>query len=110
MYQARMFWVVPFMVAGPAMAQIVSVQLNYPVAELKAGVEGTTGFEVKLAKDGKVIGCKVTQTSGNANLDKQTCIQLRKTGEFKPGLDAAGRPVKSTYASKLRWIIPRAPS
>ncbi|WEK02548.1 MAG: TonB family protein [Candidatus Sphingomonas phytovorans] len=95
------------MVAAPAMAQLVSVEISYPPAELKAGIQGVTGFEVDLAKNGKVIRCRITQTSGNANLDKQTCIQLRETGVFKPGVDATGQPIKSTYESKLHWTIPR---
>ncbi|WP_197277047.1 energy transducer TonB [Sphingomonas profundi] len=95
------------MIASPALAQLVSVQLDYPPAELKAGIEGVVGFEVKVAKSGKVVGCRITETSGNVNLDRQTCVQLTRTGQFKPAVDAAGNPVQSTYARKLRWIIPR---
>ncbi len=90
-----------------ASAQLISVQLDYPPSALRALAEGVVGFEVKLAKDGRVVGCRVTQTSGRADLDQQTCSQLRKTGQFKPALDAAGKPMKSTYASRLRWKIPR---
>lgn len=94
--------------SSPAVAQLVSVQLDYPPAELKAGIQGVVGFEVDLAKSGKVAGCRITQTSGNADLDKQTCSQLRKTGQFKPAVGSSGEPIKSTYASKLHWSIPHA--
>jgi TonB family protein len=95
-------------VGAAASAQLISVQLNYPPTALRALAEGVVAFEVKLAKDGKVTGCRVTQTSGNADLDQQTCSQLRKTARFKPASDSAGRPTASTYAGKLRWKIPRS--
>jgi hypothetical protein len=63
-----------------------------------------------VAKDGKVDKCRVTQSSGNADLDEQTCIQLRQPGRFKPALDPTGRPIKWTYLSKLRWTIPHPPA
>jgi len=107
MYAAGIVGAVLFVAAAPAAAQILSVKLNYPPAQLIAGIQGTASFEVDLAKDGKVTKCKITQTSGNAELDSQTCIQLLKTGRFKPAVDLAGRPIISTYSSKLRWSIPR---
>lgn len=110
MRRTNIIGAVLFIAAAPAAAQLVAVELNYPPAELKAGVQGVVGFEVELTKDGKVSKCRVTQTSGNADLDKQTCIQLRQTGRFKPAADTAGQPIKSTYSSKLRWNIPRPAS
>lgn len=90
-----------------ASAQLLSVQLDYPPASLRAGNEGVVGFEVKLAKDGRVVGCRITQTSGHAELDLQTCRQMRTTARFKVATDATGKPTASTYASRLRWSIPR---
>ncbi|RZL74811.1 MAG: energy transducer TonB [Sphingomonas sp.] len=87
-------------------AQLVSVQLDYPPTALRARSEGAVAFEVKLAKDGKVTGCRVTQASGHADLDQQTCSQLRKTAQFKPALDLAGKPKASTYKGRLRWKLP----
>jgi TonB family protein len=95
------------LIGASASAQLVSVQLNYPPAALRAGHEGVVGFEVKLTKDGKVTGCRITQTSGHADLDLQTCSQLRETARFRPSVDAEGKPKASTYASRLRWKIPR---
>jgi TonB family protein len=92
--------------SASATAQLTSVELAYPPAALRAGHEGAVGFEVKLAKDGRVTGCRVTQTSGHADLDQETCAQLRKTGRFKPAVSADGKPASSTYASKLRWRLP----
>lgn len=95
-------------VAGaPALAQLTSAQLNYPPVALRAGKEGAVGYKVKLAKDGRVTGCSVTQTSGSADLDQQTCAQLRQTARFKPAVNAEGKPVTSTFTGRLRWSIPR---
>lgn len=92
---------------APASAQLTSAQLNYPPAALRAGHEGAVGYEVKVAKDGKVTGCRVTETSGFADLDQQTCAQLRQTARFKPTVSANGKPIAATYANRLRWRIPR---
>jgi TonB family protein len=94
-------------VSTTAVAQLTSVELAYPPAALKASHEGVVGFEVKLAKDGRVTGCRVTQTSGYTDLDQETCVQLRRTGRFKYAVDSSGKAVSSTYASKLRWRLPR---
>jgi TonB family protein len=93
-------------ISTSAVAQLASVELAYPPAALRAGHEGAVGFAVKLARDGRVVGCRVTQTSGHADLDNETCAQLRKTGRFKPAADTDGKPVPSTYASTLRWRLP----
>jgi TonB family protein len=106
MYRESMVGAVLIMAATPVLGQLMSVQLSYPPAELKAGIQGKVGFEVEVAKDGKVAKCRITQSSGNADLDKATCSQLRETGRFKPVLDPTGQPIKSTYASRLRWSIP----
>jgi len=89
-----------------AESQLVSIQFEYPSAEFQAGIEGVVGFEVDVAKNGKVAGCKITQTSGNADLDRQTCAQIRNTAQFKPATDSAGRPIKSTYKHKMHWTLP----
>ena len=87
-------------------AKLISVQLDYPPTALRARSEGVVAFEVKLAKNGKVAGCRVTQTSDHADLDQQTCSQLRKTAQFKPSLDVTGKPVASMYTGRLRWKLP----
>lgn len=89
-------------------AKLISVQLDYPPTALRARSEGMVAFEVKLAKNGKVTGCRVAQTSDHADLDQQTCSQLRKTAQFKPALDVTGKPVESTYAGRLRWKLPNS--
>ena len=94
--------------AGDAAAgQLTSMQLSYPPKALKAGEEGTVRFEVNLSKKGVVTKCRVTQSSGHDDLDRQTCLQLRKTGHFKIAMDESGSPVASTYAGRLRRVIPR---
>ncbi|MCP3735174.1 energy transducer TonB [Sphingomonas sp. RP10(2022)] len=92
---------------APASAQLISAQLRYPPAALLAGREGAVGYEVKVAKDGKVMGCHVTRTSSFVDLDQQTCAQLRQTARFKPAVGTNGKPIVSTFAGSLRWQIPR---
>ncbi|WP_380781712.1 energy transducer TonB [Sphingomonas sp. R86520] len=108
MFRATLSFALMVSAGTVASAQLVSVQLDYPATALRARAEGVVGFEVKLAKDGTVTGCRVTQTSGRADLDQQTCNQLRKTARFKPAVDAAGKPIASKYAGRLRWQLPRS--
>lgn len=95
--------------AAPAYGQLVSAQLTYPPSALRAGREGVVRYEVKLAKDGKVTGCRVTQASGDPALDRATCDQLRKNARFKPTIDASGKPISSRYTSRVRWTLPAPP-
>lgn len=80
---------------------------DYPAADLRGEHEGITRFQVSIGTDGKVLGCEITVSSGFASLDAAACSNVRKRAKFTPATDTTGATVPSTYASAVRWTIPK---
>jgi protein TonB len=78
-------------------------QDSYPAAAKRAGAAGRVSVTVNVGTDGRVSGCTVISSSGNADLDSTTCNLARRNGRFNPAKDANGTPVASTFA--LRGIL-----
>jgi len=53
--------------------------------------------------DGRVSGCRVTQSSGIPALDAQTCQLITERFRFRPSRDADGRPVPSNIIESHGW-------
>lgn len=80
---------------------------DYPAAELRAGHEGVTGFELSIGADGKIQSCRVTTSSGFPALDAAACTNLRKRGKFAAATDSTGAAAASSYSSAVHWTIPK---
>lgn len=80
---------------------------DYPSRALREEREGVTGFRLTVGPDGKVTNCEITKSSGSPDLDQATCDNLRRRGRFTPGTDGDGNPTASSYASSVRWQIPK---
>jgi len=81
---------------------------DYPREELRNDVEGTTSFELNIGADGLPKACKIVATSGSRVLDEATCTLLMQRARFLTARDEAGTPVDSTYANRVRWVVPQA--
>lgn len=79
---------------------------DYPVAALRAGLEGTTGFRIAVDGEGRVSSCVIISSSGHAVLDHATCELVTRRARFTPAVDASGRPVVSHFSSRIRWELP----
>lgn len=77
----------------------------YPPAALRAGAEGRVVAQLTIGADGRVTDCRVTSSSGNADLDDQTCRTSRSRLKFTPAKDENGNAVASNYALSVRWTI-----
>lgn len=64
------------------------------------------GFLVTVATTGRVANCVILQSSGDPQLDQQTCRILTIRARFEPAKDANGDPVEGRYVSQMRWSIP----
>ena len=97
-----------FRPSGPEPLEILSwfSPDSYPEEALRAKAEGTVTFEVHVDARGKPSGCVVTESSGHASLDSGTCDVIRRQGLFRPPTGPDGKPVASTYVSKVSWKIP----
>lgn len=72
---------------------------DYPIEALSLGSEGVTAFSIEVDAAGKASQCRVTQSSGSALLDAQTCRLAQLRARFVPG-----RP--GTFSTRVRWVMP----
>lgn len=80
---------------------------DYPATALRRGDQGTVRFELAIGADGRVADCRVTASSGSAELDAATCRHVLKRARFDAPTDGAGARTMGTYAGSIRWVIPQ---
>jgi len=80
--------------------------LDYPPAALSAGASGRAIVRLRISADGRVAGCAVAVSSGNKDLDIQTCAVFMQRARFEPALGADGKPVEAFFVSAMEWRIP----
>ena len=80
---------------------------DYPSRALREEREGVTRFSVTVSPDGRVASCQVTGSSGHSDLDDTTCKLIQRRGRFNPATDGNGDPTTGTWASAVRWEIPK---
>lgn len=81
-------------------------QEDYPTRAIRDGREGTARFELTIDSAGKVSSCRITASSGHADLDAATCRLVSDRARFKPAKDGNGNKVTGHYAHAVRWDIP----
>ena len=79
---------------------------DYPVDAVRAGAEGTAHVRVRVNPEGGAESCKVVTSSGNADLDGQTCSVILARGRFSPGKDSRHRPVLADAEVRIHWALP----
>ncbi len=79
---------------------------DYPPSALRAEAQGTTAIAFDIDATGRASNCRVTQSSGNADLDETTCRLLLRRGRFSPALDQAGTPMASSSTRRVTWRLP----
>lgn len=82
---------------------------DYPAEAGDAGIGGTVSVRYHVEVNGRVTGCAVTRSSGNAALDDTTCRLIEKRFRYDPSRDAGGRPVRSIIVVDHDWIIEQEP-
>lgn len=83
---------------------------DYPRGAREAGAGGTVTVRYAVETNGRVTGCTVTRSSGNAELDATTCRLIEKRFRYAPARDAAGRPVRSLIVQNHSWEVQRDPA
>jgi TonB family protein len=79
---------------------------DYPAFALKEEREGLVGFSLTVGRDGRVISCSITSSSGSPDLDSTACTLITLRARFAPAKDARGKPQIGQYANRVRWQIP----
>lgn len=78
---------------------------NYPYWAKSLDEEGTVRVSVEVNPAGTVTSCRVSQSSGSANLDLGTCDLITERGKFAPARDKTGRAVAATHVTSVTWKL-----
>lgn len=78
---------------------------DYPKAAAEAGAQGTVGMRFTVGIDGRPSDCRVTRSSGNADLDATTCRLILKRFRYEPSRDASGRPYPDVVTGEQEWQL-----
>ena len=76
---------------------------DYPGIALDKQQTGSTELVMLIDETGKVADCIVTQTSGSASLDAQSCVVIKDRGKFKPAVGQDGKPAKSSWRQRITY-------
>lgn len=77
---------------------------DYPRGALIAGNSGLVTFRLDIGTDGMPYGCRILYRTSPDQFADLSCQLLLRRARFKPALDAAGKPVKSYYINRIRWV------
>lgn len=80
---------------------------DYPRSARDAGIGGRVEFRFTVGVRGRVTDCTVTRSSGHAALDETTCRVVMKRFRYRPGTNAAGRPVPAEVEGDHLWTTNR---
>ena len=80
---------------------------DYPREASRAKVGGEVEVRFTIEATGRVTGCRVTRSSGDASLDATTCRLIEERFRFKPATNAAGDAIRSPYGWRQSWWLER---
>lgn len=78
---------------------------DYPQDASRTKVGGEVEVRFTIQPTGRVTGCLVSRSSGNASLDAATCRLIQQRFRFRPATDGAGTPVASQYGWRQSWWL-----
>ena len=80
---------------------------DYPRDASQAKIGGVVETRFTIQPGGRVSGCRVTRSSGDASLDATTCRLIEERFRFKPATNSAGEPIASQYGWRQSWWLER---
>jgi TonB family protein len=78
----------------------------YPPDALKRGEQGKVAFRLTIEPTGTVSACGVTESSGFATLDKETCDIIGLYARVEPARNSEGRAIRATQNGFIVWRLP----
>lgn len=78
---------------------------DYPAAASRARVGGEVEVRFTIQPTGRVTGCRVTRSSGDAALDATTCRLIQERFRFRAATDASGDAIASAYGWRQNWWL-----
>ncbi len=79
---------------------------HYPPGAMRRGEQGRVAFRLTVEPDGTLGGCEVTESSGFAGLDTETCEIIVRYGQLKPVMGPDGRAIRATQNGFILWKLP----
>jgi len=79
---------------------------DYPASAIRAEAQGTSAITWEINEQGRVENCRVTSSSGNADLDEAACKAMTRRGRYSPAVDQNGSPIRSTASRRVVWRLP----
>ena len=80
---------------------------DYPREASRAKTGGEVEVRFTIEASGRVSGCRVTRSSGDASLDRTTCNLIEERFRFRPATNATGEPIPSQYGWRQTWWLER---
>lgn len=78
---------------------------DYPKDASHAKIGGDVEVRFTIQPTGRVTGCRVTRSSGDASLDATTCRLIEERFRFRPATNAAGTAIVSQYGWRQSWWL-----
>ncbi|APZ97891.1 energy transducer TonB [Sphingopyxis sp. QXT-31] len=78
---------------------------DYPREARRAKIGGEVEVRFTIEATGRVTGCRVSKSSGDAALDAATCRLIEERFRFKPATNAGGIAVASSYGWRQTWWL-----
>jgi TonB family protein len=79
---------------------------DYPISAIRAGQSGVVSFRLVVEKDGSVHSCEILLSSGSLELDEAACSLIKQRAVFRPAYNDRGLPIRGTFTSRVRWVLP----
>jgi TonB family protein len=76
---------------------------DYPENMLRGGYEGIVNFRVMVDEHGKATSCHIQASTRPKEFDDLVCRSVMKRAEFKPALDAKGKPIPSYWRQTVDY-------
>lgn len=77
---------------------------DYPPEAMARGEQGTVVVQLRISRDGRPIGCLVTQ-GATRSLDAATCCVMMRRAIYKPATDDAGNPIEADVSGRVTWKL-----
>jgi TonB family protein len=93
----------------PAMtsdASALMTQDDYLEVPMRGGIGGRAVVSLTISAKGLVSGCAIVKSTGNTDLDTQTCALFIKRSRFAPARDVDGNPTEAVIQRAITWRPP----
>ena len=84
------------------------ISKHYPPQAMKRGEQGRVSFRLTIEPDGSLGTCDVTQSSGFATLDRETCEIMLHYARLKPVRNEDGRAIRASQDGYIVWQLSTA--